>query len=147
MKSALWVGSKWLLCITKTSYCLIILSKLDTFKAFWPGSLTITRCVVKFLFFFTLTETNLYQVLREIHNIKVSITMIKIMSKQISLWTTFIRWTCFPVVIVSIRLHPPKSWIFIPELFIIRLKSIRVEKTRKQHKHACGTPRDLPRNT
>ena len=23
----------------------------------------------------------------------------------------------------------------------------RVEKTREHHKHACGTPRDLPRNT
>ena len=34
---------------------------------------------------FLVTETNLFQVPREIHNIKVNITMVPIMSKQISL--------------------------------------------------------------
>ena len=34
---------------------------------------------------FLVTETNLYQVPREIQNIKVNITMVVIMSKQISL--------------------------------------------------------------
>ena len=45
---------------------------------------------------------------------------------QIPMVSTLIRSTCFPVVIVNIRLLPAKSWIFITELFMIRLKSILV---------------------
>ena len=40
---------------------------------------------------FLVTETNLYQVPREIHNIKVNIPMVVIMSKQISLGATLIK--------------------------------------------------------
>ena len=33
------------------------------------------------------------------------------------------------MAIVNIRLHPPKSWIFIIELFMIRLKSMIMKES------------------
>ena len=54
-----------------------------------------------------------------IHNIKVNITMVAIITNQSMNYI-------FLVVIVNIRLLPTKSWIFITELFMVRLKSIIV---------------------
>ena len=49
----------------------------------------------------------------------------------------------FAILSTLIWLYAFSSTSYLLNLF----STSRVEKTREQHKHACGTPRDLPRNT
>ena len=87
-------------------------------------------------FVFLVTETNIYQVPREIRNKQLDITMFTIMSKQISLWTTLMRciiifyfsiYTFLPhppqcQCHIDIQPHTPKLYIFIFSIFSFSLE-------------------------